>query len=146
MKFTNWALSLQLVSTIILGIFLSTMPITVPSFYSFHYDELVMDRPFRKLWGAMYFGLVDNDDENRRTIMYKYPALFFTRRGIFALLVVWLHDWFVAQFLFLLICSYAMLYIIMEHKPNMLRSANRIEFCNEIYILALTYLIMAFGG
>ena len=63
MKFTNWALGLQLVSTIIHGIFLVTMPVTVPSFYSFHYDELVADKAFRKLWGTMYFGLADQYEE-----------------------------------------------------------------------------------
>ena len=94
----------------------------------------------------MYFGLVDGNEDNKRTIIYKYPALFFTRRVLFALLVVWLYDWFVTQLIFLLICSYVFIYMIIRKEPYMLKSANRVEVWNELSLLLLTYHIMAFGG
>ena len=145
-RFSNWVLSLQVVGTIINGIFILTFPITVPTFLSFRYDDLIRNKPFRKLWGGIYFGLVGNLEEAKSSIAYIYPAFFFTRRAIFGALAILLRDWFAIQYVFFFVTSYAAIFMAIQYKPFKIASANWIEVLNEVTAAILAYHIMGFGG
>ena len=66
----------------------------MPTFISFRYDDLVGNKPFKKLWGSIYFGLVGTLEESKSNMTYIYPAFFFTKRAIFGALVILLRDLF----------------------------------------------------
>lgn len=142
----NWATSLQTIVSGVHTLLLACLPMTIIFFYNWNYENLVTNKEFRKKWGTLYLGLFDNNEENKRKLIFQYPALLLARKFLFAFSVVILEKYWLVQVVFLLISSAVIITIVYQSRPYTSQILNNLQILHEVTIVILCDLLITFNG
>ena len=115
---SSWSLTFSKSLTVIHGLFLVSLPLSIWSFYSFYYDHIVSDLGFRRAWDSPYCSLrFDLDKPKNFTLLYRYPAICLTKTLIIALTFSVFHEYLGVQTSIITILTLSKLVFFMTQDP-----------------------------